>query len=60
MVTGPGEKVVQISIDLTPVRFMPGNDRFADTLERFKVSPGIPVTEFMIGNHRNPGFEELG
>lgn len=58
--TGSGEKVVQIPINLTPVRFMPGNNRFADTLESFKMGPGIPVPEFMIGNHRNPGFEELG
>ena len=60
LVTGTGEKVVQIPIDLTPVRFMPGNDRFAHTLESFKVGPGIPITESMISNHRNPGFEELG
>ncbi|MFT6380354.1 MAG: hypothetical protein ACJA16_003755 [Akkermansiaceae bacterium] len=60
LVTGSGEKVVQIPINLTPVRFMPGNDRFAHPLERFKVSRGIPVTESMIGNHRSPGFEELG
>ena len=60
LVTGSGEKVVQISINLTPVRFMPGNDRFAHTLESFKVSLGISVTESMIGNHRSPGFEELG
>jgi hypothetical protein len=42
LVTGSGEEVVQISINLIPVRIMPG------------------VTEFMIGNHRNPGFKELG
>jgi len=60
LVTGSGEKVVQIPINLTPVRFMPGNDRFAHPLETFKVSLGIPVTESMIGNHRSPGFEELG
>jgi hypothetical protein len=60
LVTGSGEKVVQIPINPTSMRFMPGIDRFAHTLESFKVSPGIPVTEAMIGNHRNPGFEELG
>ena len=60
LVTGSGEKVVQIPINLTPVRFMPGNDRFARILKSFKVSLGISVTEAMIGNHRNPGFEQLG
>jgi len=57
--TRSGEKVVQVPINLTPVCFMPRNDRFAHTLESHKVSPGIPVTESMIGNHSNPGFEEL-
>ena len=52
--------MVQISIDYTPVRFVPRYDRFAHTLEGLKVSTGIPVAEFMIGNHGNPGFKELG
>tara|TARA_B100000959_G_scaffold136585_2_gene143534 strand:+ start:5573 stop:5731 length:159 start_codon:yes stop_codon:yes gene_type:complete len=51
--------VVQISINLTPVRFMPGNDCFAHPFEGFKMGLRISVTEFMIGNHRNPRFEEL-
>lgn len=60
LVAGSGEKVVQIPINFTPVRFMPENDRCAHTLESFKMTLGIPVTEFMIGDHRSPGFEELG
>ena len=52
--------MVGIPINLTPVRFMLGDDRFAHLLESLQVGPGIPVTEFTIGEHRNPGFEELG
>jgi hypothetical protein len=51
--------MVQISIDHTPVRFMPGSDRFAYTLEGLEVGLRIAITKSMIGNHRNPGFEEL-
>ncbi|MDB4810879.1 hypothetical protein OAH17_02130 [Akkermansiaceae bacterium] len=51
--------MVQISIYHTPVRFVPGYDRFAHTLESLKVGLRIPVTESMISNHRNPSFEEL-
>ena len=51
--------MVGIPINLTPVRFMLGDDRFAHILESFQVGRGIPVTEVMIGNHCNPGFEEL-
>ena len=51
--------MIQISIYYTPVRFVPRYDRFAHTLEGLKVSLRIPITESMISNHRNPGFEEL-
>lgn len=39
---------------------MPENDRFAHTLERFKVGDGIPATELMVGDHRDPDFKKLG
>jgi hypothetical protein len=51
--------MVQISIDYTPVRFVPRYDRFAHTLEGLEVALRIPVTESMIIDHRNPRFEEL-
>jgi len=59
LVTGTRQKVVQVSINFVPMRFMPGNDCAADTFERFKVGLWIPVTEFMIPNHRDPRFKEL-
>jgi hypothetical protein len=51
--------MVQISIDYTPVCFVPRYDRFTHTLEGLEVGFRIPVTESMISNHRNPRFEEL-
>ena len=45
LVTGSGKEVVQVFIDLNPVRFMPGHDRFACIIQSFKEGLGIPVTE---------------
>jgi hypothetical protein len=51
--------MIQIPIDYTPVRFVPRYDRFAHTLEGLEVGLRIAITKSMIGNHRNPSFEEL-
>jgi hypothetical protein len=39
---------------------MPGNDCFTRLPQGFKVGLGITVSEFMIGNYRDSGFEGLG
>ena len=59
LVAGSSEKVVQVPINLIPVHFMPGRDCFTHIFEGFKMSLGVPITEFMISNHRNPRFKKL-
>ena len=59
LVAGSSEKVLQVSINFIPVGFMPGRDCFTDIFEGFKMSLGVPITEFMISNHRNPRFKKL-
>ena len=59
LVAGSCEKVLQVSINFITVGFMPGRDCFTDTFEGFKMSLGVPITEFMISNHRNPRFKKV-
>lgn len=55
--------MVQISIDYTPVRFVPRYDRFAHTLEGLKVGSGY-CQEFSFGGkdggERGGGGNEVG
>ena len=52
--------MIQVSINLAPMRLMPGHNRFTHIFECFKVGRGVPVAKFVISNYRDPGFKELG